>query len=138
MYGPYENPERIVPTVIRALLKKEIAKCTHGEQIRDFLYVYDVAAAFVALLESDLQGALNIASGQPLSLKEVILKIADKLDGRDLIKLGAVVSSAGQPRQLVADTFRLHNELKWRPKYNIDEGLAATIDWWKKHENNYR
>jgi nucleoside-diphosphate-sugar epimerase len=60
LYGPHEYPERLVAAVIRALLQKQPARCSHGNQIRDFLYVQDAANAFVALLESDVRGAVNI------------------------------------------------------------------------------
>ena len=65
LYGPHEPPGRLIPSVIQALLKGEFARCSHGRQIRDFLYVEDVAEAFVALLDSDITGPVNIASGSP-------------------------------------------------------------------------
>ena len=77
LYGPFENPCRLVPSVILNLLSNKEAPCSHGRQIRDFLYVKDVAAAFVALLVSDVRGPVNIASGKPVALKDIILSIAD-------------------------------------------------------------
>jgi nucleoside-diphosphate-sugar epimerase len=132
LYGPHEHPDRLVPSVISSLLRGEPARCSHGDQIRDFLYVEDVAAAFVALLESEVSGAINIASGTPITLKEVIYSIADRLNRRDLIQLGAVPSPPNEPGLLVADVRRLREEVKWYPKYSLDEGLDQTIEWWKR------
>jgi nucleoside-diphosphate-sugar epimerase len=76
LYGPYEHPARLVSSVIRSILQGEPARCSHGNQIRDYLYVQDVADAFVALLESDIMGPVNVASGCPVALKDIIHKIA--------------------------------------------------------------
>ncbi len=131
VYGPYERPQRLVPSVIRAVLKGETARCSDGSQIRDFLYVQDVADAFVALLESHVRGPVNIASGEPVALQELIYMIAAKFNRDDLIQLGAVSTSPDEPPLLVADVRRLHDEVGWTPKYDLDTGLEQTIDWWK-------
>lgn len=133
LYGPYEHSDRLVPSVILSLLKDHPARCTHGNQIRDLLYVEDVADAFVELLGSDVSGAINIASGCPITLRDIIYKIAEKLDRRDLIQLGALPVSEHEPHLILADVSRLTNELGWLPKYNLEKGLDQTIDWWKNH-----
>lgn len=132
-FGPYEAPQRLVPAVICSLLKGEPALCTSGEQIRDVLYVEDAARAFLTLLESDVTGAVNIASGEAWPLKGVIYKIADKLGRNDLVKLGAL--KGNEPPRLAAASNRLFHEMNWRPKYSVDIGLDKTIEWWKR---NYR
>jgi len=63
-FGPHEAPTRLVPSVIRALLKREAADCTHGAQVRDVLYVEDLGHAFATLLDSSLRGPVNVASGE--------------------------------------------------------------------------
>ncbi len=132
LYGPNERPQRLVASVIRSLLKEEVARCSHGNQIRDFLCVQDVADAFIALLESNVRGPVNIASGCPLILKEIIYQIAGKLNREDLIQLGAIPTSLNEPRLLVADVNRLFDEVGWQPQYDLTRGLEITIDWWKK------
>lgn len=131
LYGPHEHPSRLVPSVICSLLKGEPARCSHGNQIRDFLHVEDVASAFVALLESDVMGPVNIASGQPVALKDVIYKIADKLGRCDLVQLGALPVQDNDPRVLIADVGRLSEKVRWQPKFDFDMGLEQTITWWK-------
>ncbi|MBN1221234.1 MAG: NAD(P)-dependent oxidoreductase [Anaerolineae bacterium] len=129
LYGPYEYPDRLIAAVIRALIAGEAARCSHGQQIRDFLYVQDVADAFVALLDSEVAGTVNIASGQPVSLKEVIYKIATHFNQPDLIELGAI-PAINDPPLLLACVQRLQNEVKWQPKYTLETGISQTINWW--------
>jgi len=131
LYGPYEHPERLVAAVTRALLQGQPARCSHGNQIRDFLYVQDAADAFVALLASDVQGPVNIASGAPITLKQIIYSIADMLAQRSLVQLGALPNPANEPPLLVANTDRLANEVGWHPAYDLERGLEQTVLWWK-------
>lgn len=131
MYGQNEQPSRLVSSVVTSLLRGERARCTHGDQIRDFMHVEDVAAAFVALLDSPLEGTVNIASGRPVTLREIVFTIANSLKARDLVQLGAIPAPENEPPLLVADIRRLTNELGWQPYYNLDTGIKQTVDWWK-------
>ncbi len=132
LYGPHENPNRLVSSVILNLIRNKTALCSHGNQIRDFLHVKDVASAFVTLLMSNINGPVNIASGKPISLKEIILSIADKLGKNDLVQLGALSQKENEPSVLFADTKRLFSEVIWQPQYDIDGGIEETIDWWQQ------
>jgi len=132
-YGNCEHPNRLVSSVILSLLKGEVAKCSHGNQIRDFMYVQDVADAFVALLGSEVTGVVNIGSGKPITIKDMVYKIADKMGRTDLIELGAIASNPREPPLLVADVTRLSQEVGWLPQFDVDRGLDQTIAWWKNH-----
>jgi nucleoside-diphosphate-sugar epimerase len=135
LYGPHEHPVRLVSSVIRSLLLGKPARCSHGNQLRDYLYVADVADTIVRILESDVQGPINIASGYPVSLKEIVYRIAEKLDRKDLVHLGALPAPPDEPELVVGNTRRLTSELGWRPKYDLNLGLEETIDWWKNLKN---
>jgi nucleoside-diphosphate-sugar epimerase len=132
LYGPYEHSSRLVPSIINPLLKGHQAPCTLGSQIRDFLHVEDVASAFVTLLDSTLEGAVNIASGEPIALKTIILQIAEMLDRPDLVQFGAIPTPVTEPQLLVADVNRLQQDLGWTPTCDLGTGLRKTIDWWSK------
>ncbi|MGD0950820.1 MAG: NAD(P)-dependent oxidoreductase [Methanotrichaceae archaeon] len=132
LYGPYEHQDRLTSSVIRSLLMGERARCSHGNQIRDFLYVRDAADAFVALLESDIEGPVNIGSGRPIVLRDIMQKISDKIIHRDNVEFGVVPVSIEDPFLLVADVRRLTKEVDWAPKYSLDQGLDETISWWRK------
>jgi nucleoside-diphosphate-sugar epimerase len=134
LYGPREHPDRLVASVIRSLLAAAPARCSHGEQIRDYLHVQDAADALVALLDSDLRGPVNIGSGTPVALKEIVAAIADKLERPDLVELGAIPARPNDAPLVVADVTRLGDELGWRPTIELDAGLDQTIDWWRGAE----
>lgn len=133
-YGPGENPNRLVSSVILSLLRGESPRCSHGNQIRDFLFVEDVASAFVALLDSNAQSSFNIASGQPITLKSIVKTISILMDSCLPIEFGAVPSSENEIPLLVANVDRIKTTLGWKPTYTLKSGLLKTIDWCRVHK----
>lgn len=133
LFGANESPKRLVPSVINALLKNELAETSHGNQIRDFLNVEDVAEAFVALLESDVFGSVNIASGKGVKIADVVRKIADIAGRPDLLRIGALPASKNEPLEMVADTTRLRQEVGWRKDFDLEKSLTETYQWRKKN-----
>ena len=134
LYGPHEHPDRLVSSVIRSLLRDQPARCSHGNQVRDYLYVQDVADAFVELLESDVAGPINIASGNEIRLRDLVERAADLLGRRGLLQLGAIPAAPTDAPLVVADVTRVTRELPgWRPRVGIDDGLSASIRWWREH-----
>ncbi len=137
-YGDFENSNRLIPYTINSLLLNEQVNCRNENFIRDFLYVKDVASAFVELLDCNIKGSINIASGQPVVLKDLIYNIADILEKRHLIKFTKESLNINkEPNTLLADVGKLKNELKWSQKYSLSEGLSETINWWKNEKHNY-
>jgi len=132
LYGPEEAPTRLVPSVILSLLRGERARCTHGRQLRDFLHVQDVAGAFVALLNSAVAGAVNIGSGEPVTIGSIVKQIARRLEAEDRVDFGAIGSAPGDPPAIIANAQRLRDQVGWAPRWTLDEGLASTIHWWQQ------
>ncbi|MBT3922712.1 MAG: NAD(P)-dependent oxidoreductase, partial [Nitrospina sp.] len=132
LFGPGEHPDRLVSSVIRSLLKNETVPCSKGDQLRDFLYVEDLASAFVSILESDVEGPINIGSGKAVAVKELIKKICEKVQKHDLIRFGELPTPPGDPQELVADITKLTKQVGWTPKYDLDAGIEKTIHWWGK------
>jgi nucleoside-diphosphate-sugar epimerase len=132
LYGPHEHPDRLVSSVIRSLLAGNPARCSHGRQIRDYMHVQDIADGLVALLDSSIEGAVNVSSGQATTLREIVLTIG-RLTGRpELIQLGAIPARANDTPLVVGEAARMTSETDWTQKFDIESGLRQTIDWWAK------
>jgi nucleoside-diphosphate-sugar epimerase len=136
LYGPHEHPDRLVSSIIRSLLDGLPARCTHGNQVRDYLHVHDVADALVKLLGSPVRGPINIGSGQPTTLREVATTIGNVLGRPELIELGAVPARENENAVVVADVRRLADELGWQPRFGLRDGLNLTAGWWKQQMEN--
>jgi nucleoside-diphosphate-sugar epimerase len=132
-YGPYEHRDRLTSYVIRSLLAGERALCTTGDHRRDFLYAGDVADAFVTLLESDLDGPINIGSGEAIAVKTVVAAIGKCIGRPELIQLGARPLLADEPDLLVADVQRLRDQLGWSPHTTLAQGINESVEFWKRH-----
>ena len=133
LYGPAEHPNRLVSSVILSVLKGEPAKCSHGRQIRDYLHVQDVADGMVSLLDSAVEGAVNVSSGQATTLREIVLTTGRLLKRPDLIQLGAIPARANDTALVVGENTRLTAEVGWQQQFDLEAGLRQTIAWWQAH-----
>jgi nucleoside-diphosphate-sugar epimerase len=131
-FGPHEHPERLVPSVICNLLSNREAPCTHGDQVRSFLHVADVGAAFAAVLDSELEGAVNVGSDERIALADLLTRIGRLIGRPELLRLGLKAAARREPSLLVPEIHRLREEAGWRPRFTLNEGLSDTIEWWRR------
>ena len=132
LYGPGEPEKRLVPSVILALLKGHTARCTMGEQVRDFLHVEDAASAMCAVAKSSLTGPVNVGAGDPVKIRTIVETLAQITARTDGISLGALPSDPEEPPMLVADVRRLRTQVGWSPGFTLYSGLENTVAWWGK------
>ena len=130
-FGPHEHPDRLVPSVICNLLLNREAPCSHGRQIRSFLHVADVGEAFAAVLDSELEGPVNIGSDERVSLANLVDRIGRQIGRPELLRLGVRPAPPQEPSLLVPAIHRLRDEARWRPRFTLDEALRDTIAWWR-------
>jgi nucleoside-diphosphate-sugar epimerase len=131
LYGPGEDERRLVPHVIRSLLTGSEAQTSDGSQVRDLMHVDDVASGFVALLRSAVEGPVNVASGEGVTIARVLALIGEATGRPDLLRLGALPRQPGEPERLVADSQRLRAEVGVEPQIGLEEGIADTVAWWQ-------
>lgn len=127
LYGPGEKPGRLVSDTIARLARGESIDTTAGTQRRDFLHVADVADALVALLDSAVAGAVNIASGEDRPLVEFLGEIGRQLGQPSLLRFGARPMPVDEPARLAAGVTRLREEVGFVPRFDIATGIADTI-----------
>ncbi len=122
VYGPGEPVTRFVPKAIHASLTGGTVPCVEPAA-RDFIYAEDAAAALLALAASDVQGPVNIGSGEPTALRDVAQRIGANVD---------LIHVASEPPLVVADTKRLRDEVGFAPRFSLAQGLDASIAWWRE------
>lgn len=89
LYGEGEDERRLVPYLRNRLASGEPAELTRGNQIRDFLDVREAGALVAEVAAGNRQGAINICSGVPITVRQLAERIADEYGRRDLLKFGA-------------------------------------------------
>ena len=101
LYGEGENKQRLVPYLHEQLSKGQFADLSSGEQIRDYLNVIEAGKAIAKLAMSNHEGAINICSGIPITVRQLAEQIADKYGRRDLLRFGARMDNLTDPKKIL-------------------------------------
>jgi NAD dependent epimerase/dehydratase len=142
-FGPRQSARAIIPTIITQILagKKEI-KLGNLKPTRDLTFVKDTASAFLAILKSDkLVGeAANIGVGEEISVGDLAVKIAKLMKVKVKFSEDSqrVRPAASEVERLLSDNSKLRKATKWKPAFDLDEGLLATIAFLKEHQHLYK
>jgi dTDP-glucose 4,6-dehydratase len=133
-YGPRMRmmDGRVVPNFITQALKNEpITIYGDGSQTRSFCYVSDLVDGLYRLVNSGLHDPVNIGNPHEMSLNELAEYIKKLTGSRSKIVFKPLPED--DPRQRQPDIARAREKLKWLPKVSLQDGLVATIEWFKKH-----
>jgi UDP-glucose 4-epimerase len=134
-FGPYDNPNWLIPYVIKTVFDGKTPALTKAEQIWDFIYIDDVVDAIIECGENNnTKGIYNLGSGIGYSLKDVIIKIRNKINPKISLRFGEIPYKFNQTMVLQADITKLRIESNWSPKILIDEGLDLTINSFSKYK----
>ena len=106
-FGPGEPSARLLPSIARTLAAGEDFMAASGRQVRDYIYVDDVASALAVCVEGGLPGPINICSGQAVALADVMRTCAEACGQEERIRLGAKLDRAWDPPWIVGDPERL-------------------------------
>lgn len=131
--GPGERAGRLLPSIVAAIDAGREAACTSGTQVQAPIDVRDLGAAFARLALSPLQGRVNLGGGAPASVAEIARRVAARCGRPELLRLGALPPRAGEPARLVPDLARLHGELGFAPRHDLDDSIAAAVEWQRAH-----
>ena len=135
-YGPYHFPEKLIPLVIsRALADESIPVYGKGENVRDWLYVTDHCKAIDLIVRKGREGAVyNIGGHNEKTNLEVVKTILRQL-GKPESLIRFVTDRPGHDLRYAMDPTKIINELGWKPEYDFDSGIAATIKWYLENED---
>jgi dTDP-glucose 4,6-dehydratase len=139
-YGPFQNGEKLIPTIIRkALSSHSIPIYGQGRNIRDWLYVNDHVTALLAICKNGQTGDRYNISGQNeitnIDLARAICALLDerrpRSDGRRYAdRIQFVVDRPGHDHRYAIDAAKAKRELGWQPRESLQTGLSKTVDWY--------
>ena len=152
-YGPYQNPEKLIPLIItNCLNEKPLPLYGDGRHIRDWLYVGDHCEALYKIINEATPGeSYNIGGNNEIKNIDIVTKICEILDGLrprnkqssyiNLIKY--VQDRPGHDYRYAINSSKIKNDLNWKPKESFESGILETIKWylenegwWKKIQEN--
>ena len=139
-YGPRQSARAVIPTVISQLLTGLIElKLGNLSPTRDFNFVRDMAAAFIALAEADaaVGQEVNIAGGREYAIGEVVDRLIAAINpaARVVTDEERLRPDASEVYRLLGDNRKLFELTSWRPSVDLDAGLAETIAWFRAADN---
>jgi dTDP-glucose 4,6-dehydratase len=137
-YGPYHHPEKLIPLFItNALDDQPLPLYGDGLQRRDWLYVSDHAAAIDFVLRHGEPGeTYNVSGGEERTNRDVVTALLEHL-GKPWSLVREVEDRPGHDRRYAMNGERLH-ALGWEPTTTFEDGLAATVDWYRANEDWWR
>lgn len=133
-YGPYQFPEKLIPLMIsNAIEDKPLPIYGDGMQIRDWLYVDDHCRAILAAIEKGRPGEIyNIGGSRALPNVDVVRTILSALDKPESL-MQTVKDRPGHDRRYALSSEKLMRETGWRAEMPFEEGLKATIEWYREN-----
>jgi len=135
VYGPYEEPTRLIPTLIIKGLDHELPPLVEPNIARDLIHVDDVVDAFlrVASARQVERGAVyNVGTGRQRTLRDIVDVARKTLPIETKPQWGAMPNRQWDTRTWVLDNRKISRDLQWHPAYTFEQGFRATVDWLMK------
>ena len=132
-YGPRQHLEKLIPkTISNALEWRKIQLYGNGKQVRDWIYVDDHCSAIEAILRKGVVGETYLvgADGEMPNIEMVRLILKELERPESLIE--HIKDRPGHDARYALDASKIREELGWSIKYNISDGMKATIDWYRR------
>ena len=142
-YGPRQSARAVIPTIISQLLSgKEEIKLGSLTPTRDFNYVKDTAAGFIAIAESDqtIGEEINIATQQEISIGELATEIINQINpgARIICDEQRLRPEKSEVNRLLGSNEKIKRLTDWTPQYTFEQGVKETIEWIRDNLNQYK
>jgi UDP-glucose 4-epimerase len=139
VYGPWEEPTRLIPTMIRQASAGLPLEMVEPGIARDFVYVQDVVSALIDFPRlMNLRGeVINLGTGIETTLAEVVATVKEFLDSSSEVRWAAMAARQWDSRHWVADPTRAAQKLGWVPRHTFRQGLVRTARWMQTMGDQY-
>jgi len=138
-YGPYQFPEKLIPLVItNALAGEPLPVYGDGRQVRDWIHVEDHCRGVLAALEAGAAGEVWNFGGEAERENLAIVRRVVEITGASPGLIRHVTDRPAHDRRYAMDITRARRTLGWAPRWRFEDGLAATVQWYRTHEDWWR
>lgn len=129
VYGPHDHPSRLGMAVFATLLADQPVDLSEGTQIRDYVYVDDVGEGVAAALMSDFDGATDLASGVPTTVRQLASEIGRQLGKEHLLRFGAKPTAPHETSRVLGDPAHARAHIGWSARTGLEQGVSRLIAW---------
>lgn len=142
-YGPRQSARAVIPTIISQLLcGTEEIRLGALTPTRDFNYVKDTVAGFMAIADSDKTAGqeINIAAGTEISIGDLAKTIISQINpnARIICDEQRLRPDKSEVNRLLGSNTKIRELTDWKQKYTFEQGIAETIDWMREHIGRYK
>jgi nucleoside-diphosphate-sugar epimerase len=133
VYGPYEEPKRLIPALIRSGMKSELPPLVNPDISHDFIYVDDVVDAFILVANQSNQKAgtiYNIGSGIQTPLYKVVELTRQVFNLQVQPNWNSMSQRNWDTYTWIANIRKANDELNWKPKFTLEQGFMKTVQWY--------
>jgi len=136
-YGPYQDIDMFIPSLIHHCLARKDFQMTEGDQTREFNYVDDVIDAYLltAVRENAIGQTINIGNGIEYRIRDVAEHVVKMMGSPIRLLIGVLPKRPGETPHHFCNNEKAKRLLGWSPKVSLDDGLKKTIDWYRKYLN---
>ncbi len=134
-YGPYQFPEKLIPHTIACALKdQKVPVYGEGKNVRDWIHVYDHNTGVDMIVRHGKEGEIyNLGGRAERDNLTIVRTILDTI-GKPESLIEFVTDRPGHDLRYAMDPTKAETELGWTRKYNFDDGIRATIDWYMNNQ----
>lgn len=139
VYGPYEEPKRFIPTLMKSLLFNEEMNLVAPDTARDYIYIDDMIDAYLKIeeLKNNPSEYFNIGTGIQSTIKETVELAKNVTKKTAKFQWGTMENRNWDTNNWVADISKARQLLKWTPKITLEEGLMLTWNWFQNNHKFY-
>ena len=136
-YGPGQESNMLIPSLIKKTLKGEAFEMTGGEQTREFNYVDDIVDGFIkaSITPGAIGEIINIGNGLEYKIRDVVEMVLRLMNSPLKPKIGALAYRLGETWHFYCDNTKARDILAWEPKVSLEDGLRMTVSWFQQHYN---
>ena len=139
VYGPFEEPSRLIPTLIKAANKGHFPKLVHSQISRDFIYIDDVISAFLTvgtkLKPKHFGDSFNVGTGKKTTIRQLALLTQKLFQLKDKPQFGQMINRRWDLANWYGNYDKMLSVFGWKPKYILEKGLLLTAAWQKKYSH---
>ncbi len=141
-YGPRQSARAVIPTIITQALAHETIRLGNLETTRDFTYVEDTVAGFLAAAQTEgVEGqTFNLGTGTEIKIGDLVKKIIQQIGSTAKIQIDTdrLRPQTSEVFRLISNNTLAREKLDWQPKHSLDDGLLKTIGWIRSHLDMYQ
>jgi len=138
-FGPWDDHKRLIPSVIKSMLRGEAPRLSNPESVRDYIFIEDVIDCYMELIQKPSCPApiFNIGSGHQYTICDIVTRISNITNAAAAPLWGTVSCRGNESPCWVSDRDKAAHLLHWSPKTSLQAGLEQTIVWLRKNLSLY-